>query len=98
MEVESGGGCHGNHCRYDVKEEVEALDTHCHGTVAVAGESCLQSEGAAEVGCGDEGAMAETVRDSATSVGAGGRVEVHGDDGGVALMVAADDDEGAASA
>ena len=99
MEVESGGGCHGNRCRYDVKEEGEALDTRCRGTVEEVGGSCLQSVGAAEVGCGDEQAMAETVRDSATSVGAGGTVEAHGgDDGGAASMAAVDDEGAVASA
>ena len=97
MEVESGGGCHGNRCRFDVKEEVEALDTRCHGTVEEVGGSCLQSVGAVEVGCGDEGAMAETAQDSVTSVGAGGREEVHDDDDGVASMEAADDEEASAS-
>ena len=93
------GGCHGNHCRLDVKEEEEALDTRCHVTVAEAGGSCLQSVEATEVGYGDEVAMEETVQDSAILVGAGGTEEVRGDDDGVALMTAAAvDDEEAASA
>ena len=83
-------GCHGNHCCLDVKEEEEVLDTHCHGTVAEVGESYLQSVGAVGVDYGDEGAMAETVRGSVTSVGAGGMEVAHGDDD-----VAVVDDEAA---